>query len=169
MFSTSVLFGALFVAVVAGYNGPLLCLRYCGKESFDPLCVSNGRELKMLNNMCEFINAECREPGVWKRTDQSECLSQVSKNLEVMSIVGSQGPFKKKKNPSGNRPELEAASRTDTCDMTCPEYFLPVCGSDGQVYKTFANLCFLQLANCNAEKRFSQTSAEKCNFNTRLI
>lgn len=53
----------LLVAVVAGYNGPLLCLRYCGKESFDPLCVSNGRELKMLNNMCEFINAECREPG----------------------------------------------------------------------------------------------------------
>ncbi|CAD7081322.1 unnamed protein product [Hermetia illucens] len=51
-------------------------------------------------------------------------------------------------------------------DLPCPEVctlqYDPVCATDGVVFKTFGNLCLLNLANCYQGGHFTLVSAGEC-------
>jgi hypothetical protein len=39
------------------------------------------------------------------------------------------------------------------CGTNCPQVFAPVCASDGVIFRTFSNSCFLSVYNCQNPQR----------------
>lgn len=45
-------------------------------------------------------------------------------------------------------PYIRREETVNNCDIACPYFYFPVCGTDGQNYKVFSNDCFMGRQSC---------------------
>ncbi|CAH1247771.1 AGRN [Branchiostoma lanceolatum] len=104
-----------------GLLDPYGCLMACPLE-FKPVCGSDGITY---SSPCHLDEAACQ---------LAEHLSN-RPNYEPLTMVDAA--------PCGKRNHKRQFD--SDCPMYCPEYYSPVCGSNGQ---TYSNICFLNSAAC---------------------
>ncbi|CAH1247772.1 AGRN [Branchiostoma lanceolatum] len=102
-----------------GNNCPQACLFI-----FAPVCGSNGITY---GNQCELEVAACEQAALL--SDQP--------NFKPLTMVHEA--------PCGTQNRKRQFD--SDCPMFCPEYYSPICGSNGQ---TYSNICFLEMASCQA-------------------
>ncbi|CAD7084824.1 unnamed protein product [Hermetia illucens] len=136
---------------------PLLCMRYCGNEDPNLTCATNGDSYLVFKNGCELKNKECTSGETWTTISLTRCLK---------TVISVKGPIVEiPEKPVIEIPEKPVLSQRAECAKACYLLYMPVCGYDGNEYRTFDNDCFMSVTNCtrDASTSFLAVGPEKCN------
>ncbi|XP_037909680.1 uncharacterized protein LOC119650725 isoform X4 [Hermetia illucens] len=131
--------------------GPMSCMRSCGNDDTNLICATNGDSYLAFKNECELKNKECTSGETWTATSLTKCLTiLISAKNAIVKIP--------------EKPIL--LSQRAGCSKACYLLYMPVCGYDGNEYRTFDNDCFMSLTNCNRDAitSFLAVGPEKCNI-----
>ncbi|KAI8502183.1 hypothetical protein Bbelb_197710 [Branchiostoma belcheri] len=111
--------------IVPGLLDPYGCLMACPLV-FDPVCGSDGITY---SSPCHLDEASCQLAEHFANRPEYKPLTMASEAPCTRDAHDRKRQF------------------DNDCPMFCPEYYSPVCGSNGQ---TYSNTCFLEMAACTA-------------------
>ncbi|XP_035659670.1 extracellular protease inhibitor 10-like [Branchiostoma floridae] len=106
-----------------GLLDPYGCLMAC-PLLFDPVCGSDGITY---SSPCHLDEAACQLAEHFANRPDYKPLTMASEA------------------PCTRETQDRKRQFDSDCPMYCPEYYSPICGSNGQ---TYSNICFLQMAAC---------------------
>nr|AYV99572.1 venom polypeptide [Dolopus genitalis] len=183
------LFGSIVLFAFLAFVTSNPCETPCTREH-KPVCGTDGTHYKFFNNPCLLRNQVCKDGKVWRQTRMTDCIGgfeddrcekpctkilrpvcgtdgQQFRLFPNACILGNQRCRDGMKWIQTRMAECKAKTFEEyyTCEIPCTRELNPVCGTNGERFKIFANPCVMKNEHCRDGRKWIQTRMDSCQPN----